>query len=56
LTKAGYVLPEHDSFSADTIHFTLTATGRGALAIHKKKALRGSRCSRASSRKRTQLQ
>jgi hypothetical protein len=41
LIKAGYVLPEHHSFSPDTIHFTLTATGRGALEIHKKKALWG---------------
>ena len=41
LIKAGYVLPEHDSFRQDTIHFTLTATGRGALEIYKKKALRG---------------
>ena len=41
LVKAGYVLPEHDSFSPDTIHFTLTATGREALEIHEKKALGG---------------
>ena len=41
LVKAGYVLPDHDSFSPDTIHFTLTATGREALEIHEKKALGG---------------
>jgi hypothetical protein len=41
LVKDGYVLPEHDSFSPDTIHFTLTATGREALEIHEKKALGG---------------
>ena len=41
LIKAGYVLPEHDSFSPNTIHYTLTATGRDALEIHKKKALGG---------------
>jgi hypothetical protein len=37
LLKAGYVLPEHDTFSPDTIHITLMAAGRGALEIHKKK-------------------
>jgi len=31
LIKAGYVLSEHDSFSPNTIHYTLTETGRGAL-------------------------
>ena len=36
LIKAGYVLPEHDSFSPKTIHYTLTETGRGALEIHKR--------------------
>jgi hypothetical protein len=41
LIKAGYVLPEHDSFGPNTIHYTLTETGRGALEIHKKKALGG---------------
>ena len=41
LVKAGYVLPDHDSFSPDTIHFKLTATGREALEIHEKKALGG---------------
>ena len=38
LIKAGYVLPERDSFGPNTIHCTLTETGRGALEIHKKKA------------------
>jgi DNA-binding MarR family transcriptional regulator len=41
LIKVGYVLPEHDSFSSNTIYYTLTETGRGALEIHKKKALGG---------------
>ena len=36
LIKAGYVLSEHDSFSPNTIHYTLTETGRGALEIHKR--------------------
>jgi hypothetical protein len=39
LIKAGYVLPEHDRFSPNTIHFTLTETGREALEIHQKKAI-----------------
>jgi hypothetical protein len=39
LIKAGYVLPEHDSFSPNIIHYTLTETGRRVLAIHKKKTL-----------------
>jgi DNA-binding MarR family transcriptional regulator len=39
LIKAGYVIPEHDSFGPNIIHYTLTETGRGALEIHKKKAL-----------------
>ena len=41
LIKAGYVLPEHDSFSPNTIHYTLAETGRGALEMYKKKALVG---------------
>jgi hypothetical protein len=41
LIKAGYVLPEHDSFSPNTIHYTLTETGRRVLEIHKKKTLGG---------------
>jgi hypothetical protein len=36
LIKAGFVLPEHDSFSPTTFHFTLTETGREALEIHQK--------------------
>ena len=38
LIKAGYVLSEDESFRPDTVHLTLTATGRGALEIHEKKA------------------
>jgi hypothetical protein len=38
LVKAGYVLSEEESFKPGTVHLTLTATGRGALEIHEKKA------------------
>ena len=41
LIKAGYVLPERDSFSPNTIHYTLTETGRRVLEISQEENARG---------------